>query len=57
MTDKPKAGQIVWVACRATPDCEGKSARIEILFPQSESGGRTTRYICLTCNRPFHITF
>ena len=54
---KPEVGQIVWIACRATPNCEGKSARIEILFPQNEQGGRSTRYLCLVCKRAFHITF
>lgn len=54
---KPEVGQIVWVACRATDNCEGKSARIEILFPQAANGARVTRYICMTCGRPFHISF
>ena len=52
----PSVGQEVWIACRATSGCEGKIARIEILFPQSGNGGRSTRYKCLTCNRHFHIT-
>ena len=57
MSQKPEVGQVVWVACRATPNCEGKQSRIEIMFPQAENGGRATRYVCLTCGRAFHITF
>ena len=53
----PKVGQVVWVSCRATPGCEGKSSRIDILFPPNGFAGRSTRYICLTCKQPFHITF
>lgn len=53
---KPTVGQIVWIACRASPGCEGKNAKIEIMFPQAANGARVTRYICQTCLRPFHIS-
>lgn len=57
MSQKPHVGQIVWMSCRATPNCEGKNAKIELLFPPAGFGGTTTRYVCQTCKRPFHITF
>ena len=57
MSQKPHVGQIVWISCRATPNCEGKNAKIELLFPPAGLGGTTTRYVCQTCKRPFHITF
>lgn len=57
MSKKPEAGDIVWVACRAYEGCEGKTAKIEILFPQAANGARVTRYICQTCLRPFHLTY
>ena len=47
-----------WIACRATSGCEGKQA--VIVFKRKLPGltsGQTIRYRCLTCGRPFHITF
>ena len=66
MATQPKAGDIVWVACRAKNACEGQQAEIVFLrshgAPASHgtfnaaAGGRTIRYKCLTCGQPFHIT-
>lgn len=55
----PKDPKPVWVACRATPGCEGKQA--VVVFTRNTNSiadlsGTTTRYRCLKCNRPFHIT-
>ena len=48
----------VWMACRATPGCEGKYAVLvwrkpvmDGMVPQGES----FRYRCLTCQQAFHI--
>ena len=48
----------VWIACRATPDCEGKYAAQRISGERNleAGGGSWLRYQCLTCGRPFHIT-
>ena len=49
----------LWIACRGTPGCEGKQA-VAVFTRRSENisdyGGQTTRYRCLTCGKPFHIT-
>ena len=48
----------VWIACRATPDCEGKYAAQRISGERNleAGGGSWLRYQCLTCGRPFHFT-
>jgi len=55
----------VWIACRATEGCPGNQA--EIVFSRSNNpagadggffpaaGGRTIRYRCQTCGKPFHV--
>jgi len=65
-TENPK--KKVWIACRATPECEGTYA--EIVFERSQgqdgralgsflpvAGGKIVRYRCLTCGRSFHVSF
>ena len=61
----PQEKKIVWMACRATEGCKGNQA--EIVFIQTsasnlpgggfvpEAGGRSIRYKCLTCGKPFHV--
>lgn len=43
-----------WINCAATLNCPGKQAKKVITFNQIGTG-RTYRYVCLTCKRPFHI--
>jgi len=49
-----KESDPLWISCRATRGCEGKTA---VIVRQSKrvGGGVGTRYRCTTCNRPFHI--
>ena len=47
----------VWFACRAGGGCEGKWATVNMKFPQDSQGGRTIRYVCETCKRPFHVRY
>ncbi len=51
----PKEGDLVMVSCRASADCEGQQAKIIFIKPYY-MGNRVTRYQCMTCKRPFHIT-
>ena len=52
----PKAGDVVWVACRGAGErCEGTQAKIVFIRPLP-AGGRVFRYVCLTCNHPFHVS-
>ena len=44
----------VWIACTATLNCPGTQAIKKITFNKI-GVGRTYRYVCLTCERPFHI--
>jgi hypothetical protein len=53
-----KKEEIHWIACRASSNCEGQQA--VIVFKRKAPGlnsGTSIRYRCLTCGRPFHITF
>lgn len=50
--------KVVWIACRATPGCEGNQAVIVFnktlhdgMLPQ----GTAIRYRCTTCKKPFHV--
>jgi len=52
-----KEGDIVFMPCRGTPGCEGRRAKVVMFMPINIFSGRTTRYLCLTCNRHFHITY
>ena len=45
----------IWFACRATPGCPGQQARIRFKRRLAE-GQIQTRYICTTCEKPFHLT-
>lgn len=51
-----KSDDVVWMACRGGRNCEGKHARLVRRW-KNEGGGSSIRYICLTCNRPFHVNF
>jgi len=58
--------KIVWIACRATPECPGTQAALLSVRDNSPvgamgafnaaQGGKTTRYRCLTCKGIFLIT-
>jgi hypothetical protein len=58
--------KIVWIACRATEGCTGNQAEIVFARVNQSSlpgggfvpvmGGKSIRYRCLTCNRPFHVS-
>lgn len=48
--EKPK---LIWMACRATPGCEGRTANLVRNF--ETAGGRVVRYVCTTCNRHWHV--
>lgn len=50
-----EAPKVVWIACRATPKCEGKQA-VVVRKVAREGGGSSTRFQCKTCGRPFHVT-
>ena len=53
------AAKPVWLACRATPGCEGKYAKLswrKKLMDGMVERGETFRYRCTTCNKVFHIT-
>lgn len=52
-TPKPPK-KMVWVACRATPGCEGKQATV-VFSKKTPGGGSVTRYKCGTCGGAFHI--
>lgn len=59
---QPQIGDVVWMACRAASGCEGKQATINLKFDQTRQGGlslqgRSIRYVCETCKRPFHINY
>lgn len=49
-----------YMACRATPGCEGRE--VKLIFEHKKEfalggyAGATRRYLCTTCNRPFHVT-
>ncbi len=53
--------KVVWIACRATPNCPGNQA--VMVFSKSRQptqsdfamGGSITRYRCKTCGGAFHI--
>jgi len=55
----------VWIACRATPGCQGHQAVIlwQHRFDPAgiqgvkiaDGSGKAIRYRCLTCNHDFHI--
>jgi hypothetical protein len=47
---------VVWMSCRASEKCEGTHAKIARKW-KGESGGAAVRYVCTTCNKPFHINF
>lgn len=51
----PKVGDIVWVSCRGSDNCEHTQAKIIFIKPHP-MGTRTTRYQCMKCKRPFHIS-
>ena len=51
-TDK----DIVWMKCRASERCEGNYAKISRQW-KGNSGGSAVRYVCQTCNTPFHVNF
>lgn len=48
----------VWMSCRATPGCEGKTAYIALMKRNAltQGGGVSYRYRCLTCKGVWHIT-
>jgi len=53
--NNPRPGDIVWVACRGSGErCEGTQAKI-IFIHRLPTGGRAFRYVCQTCNHPFHV--
>lgn len=58
MDKTPPEEKPVWIACRATPGCEGNYAVI-VWNKQVMDGmlplGNSIRYRCTTCNRPFHV--
>ena len=57
-TAKPTAqeeGEVVWMACRADPNCDGQQARKVMSRTGSFEGGTVFRYICEKCKKPFHI--
>jgi len=54
----------VWIACRATPNCQGDQAIIAKQWKNQvqgnqglnfDVGSQTVRYKCLTCGRVFQI--
>ena len=50
-----KVNKQVWMACRATPGCQGKEALI-VFRTKLATGGKTIRYRCLGCKGSFHVT-
>ena len=55
--------EIVQIACRAKSSrngiehvCKGTEAQV-MVKQRLGTGGRTITYKCLTCNRPFQISF
>lgn len=58
--------KVVWIACRATPECSGNQAEVIMTLHHDPFGiggskiadgpSKSIRYKCLTCNREFHIT-
>ena len=63
--DEPKQTpqkKTVWIACRATPGCDGNVAVLEQEFDhqvmigkESAYGGKAIRYVCQKCGRAFHV--
>jgi hypothetical protein len=58
--DQKGEGKIVNIACRATVKCEGQTAAMKIIKQNNlgglAGGGRTIRYTCQDCGRPFVIS-
>ena len=55
-----KGEKLVNIACRATPNCAGKSAIMKVIkqnnMGQLAGGGRMSSYTCQKCGRPFMIS-
>lgn len=50
MADK----KIVWVACRASANCDGQRCQ-EIRHVKTQGGGHITHYRCLKCKMKFVV--
>jgi len=48
-------GKVVWMACRADPNCDGTHAKMVMSHTGSLEGGTVIRYVCEKCKKPFHI--
>lgn len=50
--------EIVWMKCRANPNCPGNQAYLAMTKsnPLVAGGGTMFRYRCTTCNGVWHIT-
>jgi hypothetical protein len=52
--EKPEQPNPVWITCRGSRPCEGKTASI-VFRKKRMGGGFDVRYKCLSCGGSFHI--
>jgi|AACY02.1.fsa_nt_gi hypothetical protein len=54
-----KAGDKVWVSCRASSACEGTQAEllIKARIPPTSGGGTALHYRCLKCKKRFLVRY
>ena len=53
-----KKKNVIWMACRGSPGCEGKYAEVTLTRRNSfmDGGGTWNRYQCQTCKKAWSIT-
>jgi len=50
---KAQIGEVVWLACRAVAECEGKNS--QLVQVRKVNGSTVFRYRCQSCKRLFQI--